>query len=201
MVEGRLPAHLERFLDGLYEVGLQEGGMWNITPDTGMFLHILVRSVGATRILEVGASNGYSTIWLALAAGATGGSVTTLEISDKKAAMARANYRKAGVDGLVNLILGPAAESIPRLDGPFDFVFLDADKEGQPSYIEALIPQLAPNALVVSDNVSDMGPSLADYLDFVRNDPRFLSVMVPIGHGQEVSLFVSDDGRGVSMAR
>ena len=110
--------------------------MLNITRDTGRLLWILVRAMGATRILEVGTSNAFSTIWLADAARSTSGRVTTLELNPEKIALARANLATAGLEGLVEIIEGRAADTLSSLPGPFDVVFLDADRPSYLAYLE-----------------------------------------------------------------
>ena len=187
---GGIPDEIERLLSELYEEGRRDGGMWNITPETGRLLCVLARSAGAKRLLEIGTSNGFSAIWVALAARDRAGTVTTTEVSGPKARLARENFKQAGVENVVEVINGAALDVIPAHSGPFDFVFLDADKGEQRRHLEDLLPSLAANALVVSDNVIDLTRSLTDYLDFVRNDPRFVSVMMPIGNGEEVSLYL-----------
>jgi predicted O-methyltransferase YrrM len=116
--------------------------MLNITPDTGRFLWILVRAARATRILEVGTSNGYSTIWLADAARATGGRVVTLEHDPNKVRQARENLQRAGVAGWVDVREGPAADTLSGLPGPFDLAFLDADRASYRTYLELVVPKL-----------------------------------------------------------
>jgi predicted O-methyltransferase YrrM len=165
--------------------------MLNITPDTGRLLWILVRSAGARRILEVGTSNAYSTIWLADAARHTGGRVVTLEVEAAKVQLARANLDKAGLADRVEIIHGPAAASLARLTGPFDFVFLDADRPSYRTYLELVLPRLAPGALLVADNVVSHPGELEDYLTRVKSDPSLFSVTVPVGKGEEISLKVS----------
>src|SRR5262245_52466223 len=117
--------------------------MLNITRDTGRLLWILVRGMRAPRVLEVGTSNGFSTIWLADAARAVDGRVTTLEFNPDKVALARSNLARAGVDAVVDVIEGKAADSIARLPGPFDLVFLDADRASYLQYLELVVPKLA----------------------------------------------------------
>ena len=102
--------------------------MLNVTPDTGRLLWILVRLARPRHILEVGTSNGYSTIWLADAARAVGGHVVTLETNPDKARLARENIARAGVADVVEIVEGPAQETLARLAGPFEIVFLDADR-------------------------------------------------------------------------
>ena len=162
--------------------------MLNITPDTGRLLWILVRQARASRILEVGTSNAYSTIWLADAARATGGRVMTLEADAGKVRLARENLRRAGVEDVVELRQGPAADALRGLPGPFDFVFLDADRASYATYLELVVPKLTPGGLLVADNVVSHAGELADYLTRVKSHPGLFSVTVPVGKGEEISL-------------
>jgi predicted O-methyltransferase YrrM len=161
--------------------------MLNITPDTGRLLWILVRLARPRRILEVGTSNAYSTIWFADAARAVGARVTTLEMNPEKARIARDNLARAGVADLVDVVEGPARESLQRLAGPFELVFLDADRESYLGYLEALVPKMPAHALLVADNVVSHAGELADYLVRIKSHPDFFSVTLPVGNGEEVS--------------
>jgi len=160
----------------------------NITPDTGRLLWILVRAARATRLLEVGTSNGYSTIWLADAARETGGRVVTLEHDADKVREARQNLARAGLSEAVEIRQGRAAETLAALPGPFDFVFLDADRPSYRAYLELIVPKVVPGGLLVADNVVSHRQELEEYLTRVKGDPAWLSVTVPIGKGEEVSL-------------
>jgi predicted O-methyltransferase YrrM len=162
--------------------------MLNITPDTGRLLSILIRASRATRLLEVGTSNGYSTIWLADAARETGGQVITLELNPAKARLARENLARAGVADRVEILEGRATDLVSTLPGPFDFVFLDADRPNYLTYLELLLPKLAPRGLLVADNVTSHAHELRDYLARVKSHPALFSVTVPIGKGEEISL-------------
>src|SRR5947209_3508547 len=128
--------------------------MLNITRDTGRLLWILVRATGATRILEVGTSNAFSTIWLADAARSNGGRVTTLELNPEKIALARANLATAGLEGVVDIIEGRAADSLAALPGLFDIVFLDADRPSYLAYLELLVPKLRSGGMLIADNAT-----------------------------------------------
>lgn len=165
--------------------------MLNITPDTGQLLWILIRVSRATRILEVGTSNAYSTIWLADAARETGGRVTTLEANPGKITMARGNLDKAGLADRVEIVEGRAAESLARLPGPFDFIFLDADRPSYLAYLELAVPKLVRGGLLVADNVTSHANELGGYLSRVKSHPALFSVTVPVGKGEEISLKVS----------
>jgi predicted O-methyltransferase YrrM len=162
--------------------------MLNITPDTGRLLWILIKTAGASRILEVGTSNAFSTIWLADAARETSGRVTTLEMNPDKVALARANLARAGLDERVDIVAGPAADSLRDLPGPFDFIFLDADRPSYLTYLELVIPKLVTGGLLVADNVVSHASELQDYLARVKSHPALFSVTIPVGNGEEISL-------------
>ena len=128
----------------------------NVSPSQGKFLMLLARIQGARKILEVGTLGGYSTIWLARALPA-GGQLVTLEADPKHAEVARANINRAGLGSIVDLRLGPALETLPQLAaagcGPFDFVFIDADKPSTPEYFCFALGLTRPGSLIVVDNV------------------------------------------------
>jgi predicted O-methyltransferase YrrM len=127
-----------------------------VAPNQGKLLAMLARVRGARKILEIGTLGGYSTIWLARALPA-GGRLVTLEADEKHATVARANIARAGLEQVVDVRLGAALETLPRLrsekEGPFDFIFIDADKPNIPSYFEWALKLAAPGAVIVVDNV------------------------------------------------
>lgn len=122
----------------------------------GQMLHVLAKSVGALKILEIGTLGGYSTIWLARAL-PDGGRVVTLELEPHHAEVARANLQKAGVDDVVDIRVGMAIETLPQLvaegAGPFDLVFIDADKPSGPDYLQWALKLTRPGSLIIVDNV------------------------------------------------
>jgi predicted O-methyltransferase YrrM len=132
----------------------------NVAPNQGKFLHLLARAVGARAILEIGTLGGYSTIWLARALPA-GGHLITLEAEPKHAEIARANIARAGLASVVEVRLGPAIETLPQLvaerRGPFDFIFIDADKPGYPDYFAWALKLSRRGSLIVADNVIRKG--------------------------------------------
>lgn len=147
----------------------------NVTPPQGKFLHLLARIHGARRMLEIGTLGGYSTIWLARALPA-GGRLITLEIDPKCAAVAQANLERAGVSDRVEIRLAPAIESLPRLQaegaGPFDLVFIDADKASTDAYFDWALRLSRPGTVVVVDNVVRNG----GVIDAASADPGILGV-------------------------
>ncbi|HTX67293.1 MAG TPA: O-methyltransferase [Opitutaceae bacterium] len=132
----------------------------HVTPAQGKLLHLLARGVRARRILEIGTLGGYSTIWLARAL-PDGGRLVTLEAEPKHAEVARANLARAGVSGVVELRLGRAQEILPRLvaegGGPFDLIFIDADKAGYAEYFAWALQLSHAGTLIIADNVVRKG--------------------------------------------
>ncbi len=124
----------------------------SVSPAHGKLLWILARLVNARRILEVGTLGGYSAIWLARALPA-GGRLITLEVLERHAAVARTNLNRAGLDDKVEIIVGPALATLPSLEGPFDFTFIDADKQNNAEYFAWALKLSRPGALIVVDNV------------------------------------------------
>jgi len=137
----------------------------DVSPAHGRLLQLLARMMGARRILEIGTLGGYSTICLARAL-PEDGRVVTLEIDPHHAAVARENLARAGVADKVELIIGPAADTLARLEGPFDFVFIDADKPSNPVYLKEAIRLSRPGTAILVDNVVREGGVLdADSAD------------------------------------
>lgn len=126
----------------------------------GKFLHLLARAMGARAVLEIGTLGGYSTIWLARAVGDEG-RVVTLEFEPRHAEVARANLDRAGVGGVVDIRVGPALESLPHVEGPFDLVFIDADKENNSNYVREALRLTRPGSVIVVDNIV-RGGAIAD---------------------------------------
>jgi len=131
-----------------------------VTASQGHFLQIVARLTGARRILEIGTLGGYSTIWLARAL-APGGRLTTLEVEPRHADVARANLARAGLSEAVDVRVGAALDTLPRLEGPFDFTFIDADKVNTPEYFAWAVKLSRPGSAIVVDNVVREG-ALAD---------------------------------------
>ncbi|HEX4036667.1 MAG TPA: O-methyltransferase [Acidobacteriaceae bacterium] len=153
-----------------------------VSPSQGKLLHLLARMRGARRILEIGTLGGYSTIWMARAL-PRGGRLVTLEFERKHFEVARANLARAGLTKVVEQRLGPAIETLPQLakekKGPFDFVFIDADKERTAEYFAWAVKLAAPGAAIVVDNVIRDG-RVADGKDRdprVRGIRRFLAAV------------------------
>jgi predicted O-methyltransferase YrrM len=143
----------------------------DVSAAQGKLLHLFARMMGARRILEVGTLGGYSTIWLARAL-PDGGSLVTLELEPRHADVARANIARAGLADRVEIRVGPAADSLATMvaagEGPFDLVFIDADKPSNTLYLRAALAMTRPGSVIVVDNVVREG----GILDPSSNDPR-----------------------------
>jgi len=161
--------------------------MLNLEPETAQLLSILLRSSGAKRVLEIGTSNGYSTIWLANAVAETRGQVISVERSAEKQAMARENLERAGLLARVSLVLGDATEVVKELAGPFDFVFFDADRWSAPEQLKILTPKLAAQVFITADNVLSHPEEIEGYLKAVSELAGFDHLVVPVGKGLSVA--------------
>ena len=161
--------------------------MLNLEPASAQLLSILVRASGVTRALEIGTSNAYSTIWLAWSLAPAGGRIISIDRNPDKHALARENLRRADLLDRVELRTGDATEIARQLAGPFDLVFLDADRRKFPEQIQILLPKLADKALVVADNVLSHPEEIADYLKLISNLPDFQHTIVPVGKGLSIA--------------
>jgi predicted O-methyltransferase YrrM len=172
-VSGLLAPHDEALGEALCSA--EEAGLpaIQVSPPQGKLLYLLARSIGAARVLEFGTLGGYSAIWLGRALPAAG-QLITLEADPQHAEVARASIERAGLAERVDLRVGPALETLPRLEeeaaGPFDLVFIDADKANTPAYFSWSLERTRPGGLIVADNVvrdgalideSDLDPAIS----------------------------------------
>jgi predicted O-methyltransferase YrrM len=197
---------LER--SGSTEISHEES-MLAITGDTGEFFSILLSSMNAKRILEVGTSVGYSTLWIAYSlyqnkenSRLSKRSITTIDNNQLKIKKAITNFSNAGVSDIIEIIEGNAIDVLKQLSNNvnqnpndqsqyFDFIFLDADKENLPEYFDLAISMVKKGGVIVTDNVlypEEYRPSMAKYIEHIRKKDFVQSVTVPIGHGEELSL-------------
>ena len=161
--------------------------MLNLEPETAGLVALLARSSAAERVLEIGTSNGYSTIWLAWATAPVGGRVTSIERNPAKHAMARDNLTRAGFQDRVDLRLGDATALVRELSGPFDLVFFDADRVSAPEQLRLLLPKLTPRALLLADNALSHPREIAGYLDALSELDEFEHVVIPVGKGLSIA--------------
>lgn len=185
--------------------------MLAITPDTGRFFKIILNAMRAKRILEIGTSVGYSTLWFADAMiqnGITKAEVAkpiiTIDINHSKIEKATKNFDEADVKDLIKVLEGSAMNilhelsndfhsknHIKKTDGLFDFVFFDADKENLREYFDLVLPMVRIGGIIATDNMlypEDYRPLMLEYANHVRSKPYIQSVTVPIGNGEEITI-------------
>ena len=159
--------------------------MLNITRDTGEFLTVLVRAALARRVLEIGTSNGYSTLWLASAAQDIGGSVTTVEKSQYKIDLAAKNFARSGLASSIAQVHDDAGRLLERsADSAFDFIFLDSERPEYSGWWPHLRRVLRRGGLLVVDNATSHPAEIAPFVALVKADAEFITSLVPVGNGE-----------------
>ena len=158
----------------------------NVDRETGEWLNLLIRATGAQRILEIGSSNAVSTILLADAARANGGRVTGTELIPERAAAANRNLAEAGLADVATVLAGNAQDTIADLDGPFDLVFIDAEKDDYPAHLLAIVDRVRPGGLILADNV--VSHDVSAYQNLVRERDDLETVTIPLNRGIEFTL-------------
>ncbi len=159
-----------------------------VARTTGQFLFALVAPQTDCEVIELGASRGYSTIWLGAGVRYLGGHVLSLEHDPARIEAWRRNTAEAGLEDWVDLVEGDALETLPGIEDVFDVVFLDAEKEDYERLFELAREKLEPGALVVADNVLSHAETLAPYSNARQADPTLESVTVPLDRGLELSV-------------
>ncbi|MEQ1912639.1 MAG: O-methyltransferase [Vicinamibacterales bacterium] len=160
-----------------------------VSEEDGRFLRVMVTSSNATRALEIGGANGYSAIWIGLGLRQTHGHLTTIEFDPARAKTAAENIRKAGLSDIVTVVSGDAFMAIPKVQGEFDFVFLDAWKRDYKRFLDMVFPRLRPGGLFLAHNVVNKKNEMTDFLTAVQTDPRmFTSIVTPSGEGVSVTV-------------
>ncbi len=160
-----------------------------VSEEDGRFLRSLVVATGARRALEIGGANGYSAIWIGLGLRHTGGRLTTIEYDAARAKVAAENIRKAGLADIVTVVPGDAFQQIPKLQGEFDYVFLDAWKRDYKRFLDLVFPRLTVRGLFLAHNVVNKKSEMGDFLSAINGDPRmFSSIVSPSGEGISVTV-------------
>ncbi|WP_394708396.1 O-methyltransferase [uncultured Desulfuromusa sp.] len=159
--------------------------MLNITHDTGAFLSVLIRATNAQSVLEIGTSNGYSTLWLAEAVQAIGGSVTTVELSDYKYDLAAKNFERTDLSAVIHPIHGDAGLLLAdAADHSFDLIFLDSERPEYPGWWPNLKRVIRPGGLLIVDNAISHAEQMESFMTLVASDPQFTTSLVPVGKGE-----------------
>ncbi|UCF33345.1 MAG: class I SAM-dependent methyltransferase [Phycisphaerales bacterium] len=171
----------KRILDVLDDIHRNQFRGWNISPEDGRLLRVLTESMGAKNVVELGTGVGYSSIWLCLALQSTGGKLTTYEIEAHRASLARENFKRAGVNGIVALVEGDAHEEVTKLREPIDLLFLDADMDGYVGYLNKLLPLVRPSGLIVAHNMVRPPPD-PRYIEAITTNPDLETIFLLMDH-------------------
>jgi predicted O-methyltransferase YrrM len=175
----------------LAEIKAADTDLLAVSEEDGRFLRVLAVASGARHALEIGGASGYSAIWIGLALRETGGRLTTIEFDPKRAEIAAANLRRAGLADIVTVVPGDAFREIPRIAGDFDFVFLDAWKRDYKRFLDLVFPRLQPRGLFLAHNVVNKETEMRDFLAAIRDNPAWMTTIVkPSGEGMSVSVKV-----------
>ena len=176
-----------QILKALSDIQRTQGWRLNVPKSDGRLLRLLAEAIDAKSVVEIGTSNGISSIWIALALKRTGGKLVTHEIDPKTAALARENFAKAGVADIVTVVEGNAHQTLSRLKGPIDMAFIDADKPGYSDYLKKLLPLVRPGGLILAHNIT---PRMADpqYVKAITTNPDLETAFFMQGAGMSVTL-------------
>lgn len=169
-----LDARVQQFLD-------EHRRQWrdaNVPEADGRVLYELVLENGYTRALEIGTSTGHSAIWIAWALSKTGGKLITIEINEGRYRRALNNFEEAGLSDFIDARLADAHELVPELEGPFDFVFVDADKDWYANYFRAVLPKLAVGGCFTAHNVNQRMRGIREFLEVLENTPNLETEIV-----------------------
>jgi predicted O-methyltransferase YrrM len=183
------PVDLTRLLGAIKRA---DSDLLAVSEEDGRFLRLMVTTSRATRALEIGGANGYSAIWIGLGLRQTGGTLTTIEYDPVRARSLAENIRRAGMSDIVTVIAGDAFNAVPKLAGPFDFVFLDAWKRDYRRFFDLLFPRLVTRGLLLAHNVVNKQAEMREFLAAIQNDDSVMTTIVsPSGEGMSVSLKLS----------
>ena len=182
---GALTPQIESILKNIKAI---DKGQLAVSEEDGRFLRVLVSMRNAKSALEIGAASGYSGIWLGLGARESHGHVVSIEYDPQRAKEAAANIQKAGLTDVVRVIQGDAFAEIPKLQGTFDLVFLDAWKPDYKRFFDMVYPRLDPGGVFLAHNVVNKAPEMGPFLKAIQDNPGLLtSIVSPGSEGMSVS--------------
>ncbi len=169
----------------LTELEKSKDDFWNISHETGDFIEFLIKVANSKNVLELGTSNGYSGLRIALALKETGGKLTTVEYWEKRRSIAIENFKKCGVDDIITAKLGSASAVIENelQDEMFDFVFIDANKAGYIKFFEAVNPLLKTGGIIVADDIISHSESVKPFVDDIMNRDDYKAQILNLPDG------------------
>jgi caffeoyl-CoA O-methyltransferase len=172
----------------LADIRAKDKGQLAVSEEDGKFLRLLIASTGRKRALEIGGASGYSAIWMAQGLRATGGKLVSIEYDPVRARELADNIKKAGMTDVVQVVAGDAFVEIPKLQGTFDFVFLDAWKRDYKKFYDVIYPRLDKGGLFTAHNVINKRSELGDFMDAIQRNPSlWTTVVAPSGEGISLS--------------
>jgi predicted O-methyltransferase YrrM len=172
----------------LDDIRKADSGQLAISAEDGRFLRLLVATNHTKQALEIGAASGYSAIWIGMGLRETGGRLVTIEYDPQRAKEAAANIARAGFSDIVRVVPGDAFKQIPKVEGQFDFVFLDAWKRDYQKFFDMVFPRMPKGGLFVAHNVLNKKSEMPDFLNTIETRPDLFSTIVaPSGEGVSVS--------------
>ena len=182
---GALTPQIESILNGIKAA---DKGQLAVSEEDGRFLRLMIASTQRKRVLEIGGASGYSAIWMAQGLRATGGRLVTIEYDPVRAKELAENVKRAGFSDIVQVVPGDAFAEIPKLQGTFDFVFLDAWKRDYKKFLDLVYPRLDKGGLFTAHNVVNKRSEMGDFLDAIQRNPSLWSAIVaPSGEGISLS--------------
>jgi predicted O-methyltransferase YrrM len=165
----------------LDEIRAADTGQLAVSEPDGRFLRTLVVATGARRALEIGGASGYSAIWMGLGLRETGGTLVTIEYDPERAKALQANIEAAGLSDVVTVVAGDAKQAIPKVEGTFDLVFIDAWKPDYQHYFDLTFPRVTRGGLILAHNVINKGSEMPEFLETIRTHPDVLTSIVSAG--------------------
>ena len=172
----------------LQQIKAADAEQLSISEEDGRFLRVMIVSSNAKRVLEIGGANGYSAIWMGLALRQTGGRLVSIEHDPTRARIAADNVRKAALSDIVTVVPGDAFAAVPKLQGEFDFVFLDAWKRDYKRFLDLLLPRMRARGLFLAHNVVNKQTEMPDFLAAIQKNPAlFTAIVTPGSEGISVS--------------
>src|SRR3954467_3994412 len=173
----------------LKDIRAADKGQLAVSEEDGRFLRVLIAARGAKSILEIGAASGYSRIWLGLGARESGGKVVSIEYDPQRAREAAQNITRAGLTDVVRVVPGDAFKEIPKLQGTFDFVFLDAWKPDYQKFFDVVFPRMTAGAVFTAHNVINKKTAMEPFLKTIQSHPQlFTSIVSPGTEGMSISV-------------
>jgi predicted O-methyltransferase YrrM len=166
----------------LASIRAADKGQLAVSEEDGRFLRVLVGATNARQVLEIGAASGYSAIWIGMGLRQTGGRLVTIEYDPVRAKEATANIQRAGLADIVTVVAGDAFKEIPRVQGQFDLVFLDAWKPDYKKFFDLVFPRVTPGGLFLAHNVINKKNDMLDFLSAIETHPMAMNTTVSPGH-------------------